>query len=55
MTALPILVEGVQYNTDEGRSMVDALLAHGADPNAIAGDGTKILDCDRECRVESVY
>lgn len=55
MTALQIVAERWQSSTDDGRSMVDTLLAHGADPNAVAWDGTRLLNCDRECRVEPVY
>lgn len=55
MTALQIAVERWRYSSDESQSIIEALLAHGADPNAVAWDGTKILDCTRECRVETVF
>lgn len=41
MTPLQIVVEGSQYRADNGRPFIDVLLSHGADPNAVAWDGTK--------------
>lgn len=43
MTVLQIVAEGSQSSADKGRPTIDLLLAHGADPNVVAWDGSKTL------------
>lgn len=52
MTPLQIVVENSRYNQEKGKPLIELLLAEGADADAIAWDGSKLLDCEQQCRVQ---
>lgn len=55
MTPLQLVVEHSQYNPERLKPMLDLLIAEGANTRAIAWDGSKLLDCEQQCRLQTSY
>jgi len=55
MTPLQILVHGFRYQPQRAEPLIELLLARGANPNALAWDGSRLLDCETTCRVETLF
>ena len=54
MTPLQIVVERSQYSPERARALVELLTAGGADTAAIAWDGSKLSDCEQQCRLQTL-